>query len=265
MTRQNDEYRKEVTKEKSLYPSTLFHFTEHYSTLTKILDCSFFKVSHSTEKIHGKNERPRKFAIPMVSFCDIRLSHLTEHTGRYGGFGIGLKKSWGIEKGLNPVFYVNQNCSMVDYFNAALRDFKEEHISNHSNTDKASNRKAQYRDLINPLRYMKNYEADLVRKGKKTEKNYRFANENEWRYVPDIRSDIVPIRLSANKQIGNDKIEHYPESKLTFTYDDIRYIFVKDDLYLERLISHINKNSIVKYRNKLLSKIFVTSNIFEDL
>ncbi|MEB7585589.1 abortive infection system antitoxin AbiGi family protein [Serratia rubidaea] len=265
MASEKNEYRKEVTKGRSLYPSTLFHFTEHYSALTGILDCSYFKVSHSTEMIHGKNETPRNFSIPMVSFCDIRLSHLTEHTGRYGGFGIGLKKSWGIEKGLNPVFYVNQNCSMVDYFNAALRDFKEEHISNNSNTDKASSRKAQYRDLINPLRYMKNYEADLVRTGKDNEKNYRFANENEWRYVPDIRSDIVPIRLSKNKQIGNDKLGNHPNSRLYFTYDDIRYIFVSDDLHLEKLISHINKTVIDKYRNKLLSKIFVTSNIFEDL
>lgn len=264
MTSKNEECRKGITKEKSLYPSTLFHFTEHYETLIKILDSSFFKVSHSTEKIYGKNEKPRIFAIPMVSFCDIRLSHLTEHTGRYGGFGIGLKKSWGIEKGLNPVFYVNQNCSMVDYFNAALRNFKEEYLYDRSKTHKESTRKAQYRDLINPFRYIKNYEADLKRKGKNIEKNYRFANENEWRYVPDVRSSIIPIRLTKNKKIGNAKLETHNESRLPFTYDDVRYIFVKDEVHLEALISHISNNN-EKNRNKLLSKIFVTSNIFEDL
>ncbi|HDL7468608.1 TPA: hypothetical protein PXN82_000328 [Yersinia enterocolitica] len=253
------------SKEKSLYPSTLIHFTKKYDTLVKILECSHFIASHSTEEIHGEKVRSRKFAIPMVSFCDIRLSHLLEHTIKYGGFGIGLKKTWGIESGLNPVFYVSSNCSMVDCLNDALRNFKEENLADSKDNPDYSIRRAQYRAFINPLRYMKNYEGTLVRRNEEPILNYRFANENEWRYVPDIRSEVVPIRLSKNKITGDKFLGNHKESMLPFSHDDIRYIFVKNDSYLNRLINSISEKYSEDVRNKLLSKIFVTSNIFADL
>ncbi|CNH01084.1 Protein of uncharacterised function (DUF2743) [Yersinia enterocolitica] len=254
------------SKEKSLYPSTLIHFTKKYSTLLKILDSSHFKVSHSTEDIHGMDIRSRKFAIPMVSFCDIRLSHLTEHTNKYGSFGLGLKKSWGIEKGLNPVFYVSKNCPMVDYLNNTLREFKESYLFDPINNQDHSTHKMQYNAFINPLRYMKNYEGTLKRKNRRPIPDYRYANENEWRYVPDIQSNVIPIRLEENKKKGDEELKIHCEAILPFSHDDIRYIFVKDESHLNRLVRTINrKYDDEKIRNILISKIFVTSNIFDDL
>lgn len=253
-------------KEKSLYPSTLIHFTKKYDTLIKILECSYFKASHSTEEIHGTSSvKSRKFAIPMVSFCDIRLANLMEHTKKYGAFGIGLRKTWGIENGLNPVFYVNSECSMIDYLNEALRSFKDDNLSDCTDL-KYHAQKEQYKNFINPLRYMKNYEGILERKGKETVQNYRFANENEWRYVPDIRSEVVPIRLSKNKELGDERLGNHMEAKLMFSHDDIRYIFVKSNFHLNKLINDINEIfSDEDVKNQMLSKIFVTSNIFYDL
>jgi len=43
----------------------------------------------------------------MVSFCDIPLTRTNDFRSRYGNHAIGLNKLWGMDKGINPVFYVH--------------------------------------------------------------------------------------------------------------------------------------------------------------
>ncbi|HCM9442210.1 TPA: hypothetical protein N5N39_004698 [Enterobacter cloacae subsp. cloacae] len=260
--------------EKSLYPSTVFHFTEEYSTLIKILSDRCFKASYAAEKIIGI-ESERNFGIPMVSFCDIRLSQLNEHTSKYGHFGIGLKKDWALECGMNPVNYLNQNCSMFSYFNARMQQMSKElkkiRTENGYNSSIYIRNRRKYRDLINVLRYMKNYEAPLYRKGVLVDKNYRFANENEWRYVPDIRTDIIPIKIikkSENlnwKDLANERLWQHKESNLLFDYNDIKYIFVPDDQAAIDLIKHFSTGNNGHYGPLLTSKIFISKQVFDDL
>ena len=83
-----------------LSPSTLFHFTSK-SGLKGILKDNF-KLKYCLEKINHR-EKPVEIAIPMVSFCDIKISEIKEHIEKYGYYGIGLSKKWAFEKGLNPV------------------------------------------------------------------------------------------------------------------------------------------------------------------
>lgn len=87
----------------SLYPDILFHFTKK-ENLFKILE-SAFNVSYAREIIIGKSSE-REFAIPMVSFCDLRLTELKSHMIKYGSYGIGLTKQWANANGLNPVMYI---------------------------------------------------------------------------------------------------------------------------------------------------------------
>lgn len=75
----------------SLYPDILFHFTSR-DGLYGILENSF-KISYARERIVGKS-KSTEFAVPMVSFCDLRLSELKDHMSKYGSYGIGLSKSW---------------------------------------------------------------------------------------------------------------------------------------------------------------------------
>lgn len=78
------------------YPDILFHFTSG-SGLRGILK-EGFQPSYALEKIVAQSQE-RNFAVPMVSFCDLRLSELPFHMKKYGRFGIGLTKVWAKKMG----------------------------------------------------------------------------------------------------------------------------------------------------------------------
>ncbi|HGY6874107.1 TPA: abortive infection system antitoxin AbiGi family protein, partial [Escherichia coli] len=91
----------------SLHPTTLFHFTKNEEAFYSILTELYFKPFLARERIVGVKGR-RNFAVPMVSFCDIKLSQIKDHSGKYGEFGFGLTKEWAEKNDLHPVLYMNQ-------------------------------------------------------------------------------------------------------------------------------------------------------------
>lgn len=222
----------------ALYPNILFHFTTKKS-LETILD-STFKVSYARERILGGN-LTKEFAVPMVSFSDLRLSELKDNIGTYGKFGIGLTKDWAIINGLNPVMYASQNSLFTENFINAIEAFFT--LVNNS-TDGSGKYEAAYNNTLNTLRYIKNYKGDLIRPGKNTVTDYVFANEREWRYVPPFTEDILPfvpiekIRTSAQKKTFNQKVSHL---RLSFQPDDIKYLVVERDSDINALITHLRR------------------------
>ena len=103
-----------MKKRESLYPDILFHFTNKEG-LFGLLE-STFKVSYAREKIIGKNST-REIGVPMVSFCDLKLSELKSHMNDYGVYGIGLTKEWALKNSLNPMDKEKNSCSI---FNVSL-------------------------------------------------------------------------------------------------------------------------------------------------
>src|ERR1700744_314447 len=87
--------------------NSIIHYTDSYEALTGILG-EGFRVKYCLEKLRlGKGMS--RAAHPMVSFCDIPLSDSTQHFSAYGKYGIGLSKAWAIDKGVNPVIYIDDN------------------------------------------------------------------------------------------------------------------------------------------------------------
>lgn len=249
----------------ALYPNILFHFTSK-SSLYSILN-NTFKVSYARERILGGN-KTKEFAVPMVAFSDLRLSELKVNIGTYGKFGIGLTKEWAISNGLNPVMYASKNSLFTENFIVGI-----EVLFNIINTltDKSGSYEYAYNNTLNTLRYIKNYQADLIRPGKKTIKNYVFANEREWRYVPPISEDIqafIPIdeiKTAKQKLELNQKISHL---RLSFQPDDIKYLVVEKDNDINDLITHL-RLAKGKYQfnivDRLSSRILTYEQIEKDV
>ena len=144
----------------SLYPTTLFHFTNR-EALYQILSGDF-KVSYAREKIIGPTQ-VREFAVPMVSFCDLKLSEL-KYFLQYGKFGIGLSKTWANNNSLNPVMYMNKYCQLMDNFITGLNGIYN-HMGFVENPRQFNSLNKSYSNIMDTYRYIKNYEGELWRYG----------------------------------------------------------------------------------------------------
>ena len=99
--------------------NTLFHFTRDIDTLLSILRSKFYPRLSLEQRIMSKLDM--RLAIPMVCFCDIPLSQITEHTLKYGEYAIGIKKDWAIKQGVSPILYVHDNSLIL---NTVLSEIK---------------------------------------------------------------------------------------------------------------------------------------------
>ncbi|WP_157358281.1 abortive infection system antitoxin AbiGi family protein [Winogradskyella sp. J14-2] len=224
-------------------------------------------MSYARERIIG-GANIKEFAVPMVSFSDLRLSELKENIGTYGKFGIGLTKKWAIESGLNPVMYASDQ----SLFTANFIDGIEKFFQLVNNTADSSGRnETAYNNTLNTLRYVKNYQGDLIRPRHKTVPNYVFANEREWRYVPPIRDNIqsfVPIEQIATSQQKSRLNRKVRDITLHFQPDDIQYLIVENDNDINELIRHLRQ---VKNRflpdtiDRLSSRILTYEQIEKDV
>lgn len=237
--------------------NAIFHFTNSMDILKSIL-LEGFKIKYCMEVLRlgiGYS----KMAHPMVSFCDIPLSLCKNHIEHYGGYGIGLKKEWAFKNKINPVLYIDRHSITAEALHKLL---KQDSI-----VDKNS---SINRNLIMLKCCMKNYSGELNRCGME-EKNYRFYDEREWRFIPDKDCDIAfkkcksPISLhlddySQNKEKYNNQISNY---RLKFSSDDIEYILIKSKDERLNLITFLRSNYICT--NEELNMLFCKIRTIQEL
>jgi hypothetical protein len=242
-----------------LSPSTLFHFTNKEGLFGLLADN--FKIKYCLEQI-SHNEQPVEIAIPMVSFCDIKISEISEHISKYGQYGIGLDKKWAVEKGLNPVIYMNSSSSFCNDTINVIRKINQ--IDSIPPMDR-------YR-LSNIMRYTKIYEGELTRQSE-TIPNYRFADEREWRYVPEMKENATfkhwllknEYDTAEKKRAANEKLSR---ERLYFNPNNIMYLIVKDESEIIELIQHIRSVKGINFTmhevDRLTTRILTCERILND-
>lgn len=236
----------------SLSSNSVIHFTNNEDSLKNILKENF-KIFYCNEKI-SLSDSVIEMQVPMVSFCDIPLSKIKEHIDKYGNYGIGLTKEWAIKKGLNPVLYL-ENTSFLS------KSLKDNILYTLNTTDKS----IQYsqRPGIDILRYSKNYQNDLERKGNIT-KDYRFSDEREWRYVPHIMENCFSILLGNKDEIEKEELEEANSSikslRLEFEPNDIKYIIINNEDEITNFVQFLrNVKSKYSYEDvERLTTRFIT-------
>ena len=240
--------------------NTLLHFTSRYDTLINILKSKFYpRLCLERGLWHPENKR---WAIPMVCFCDIPLSNISEHTQKYGNYAIGVKKTWAIEQGITPVLYVHDNSSFIGHgldalnWSLELCEKDAEHLSE---------RLAQ---VMSMFFMMKPYEGYQERDGKR--KKVRFYDEREWRYIPPI--DVKKFNFLTEEQFDDkaqrESINSFNEQfGISFNPDVINYLIVeKEDeiVPLMRELHSIKGNFSYNSVELLSSRIISMDRIRED-
>jgi hypothetical protein len=246
---------------------TLIHFTNKLENLESILSGDFLpQMSVEDTTFIG---RSFKVALPMVCFCDIPLHLVSEHMAAYGKYGIGLSKDWGIRSGLNPVVYLVENSPITESFRNVV-DFllrKGNQASFEKSEESIIPQRNLAFDFINKI---KPYSG----KNPKTGKDKVFYDECEWRFCPNIfdihaKTGLIPFffeeDLAQALPTIKSALKKFP---LTYSPNDIRYIFVESEEEIFKVASMIDTLKGMKYEpevlTKLKTKITVSKYVLED-
>jgi Putative abortive phage resistance protein AbiGi, antitoxin len=222
---------------------TLFHFTESIDNLKNILVRGFYPhLCLETFQIGDGNKTD--ICIPMTSFCDLPLFLIKNHLNFYGPYGIGMSKSWGIEKGISPVTYFHKNSPIK----TALGKISDQTIETADPKTHAFNHHLMHaEDIIS--NFLKEHEGYIWR-ARLNDYIWRiFYNEREWRFVPDLVGDKqIHIFLKEwckdeDKKSMKVKIEEELSQKYTLNLspNDIQYIIVKNDEEVLDMIEAIDR------------------------
>ncbi|WP_205464686.1 abortive infection system antitoxin AbiGi family protein [Clostridium botulinum] len=229
--------------------SLLYHFTKDVKIVFSILENGFYpRTAIEDISFMLPNYKESKVGIPMVCFTDIPLENSTEHRKEYGAYGIGMKKEWGIKKGLNPICYMIKNTEIYNAYNhlqfiVSQQAQKLDKIEGKNNVHSIEVMEA----VMDYAGYLKEYSSDSTYELKP------FYDEREWRYLPPFKDIEENIDGNCNRLIGDMVNDPHEKEKLNnhmaerYTLD-----FSVDDI--EKII--LNKNSEVGELVKLLYNSF---------
>lgn len=246
--------------------SSLFHFTKSVDILISILKNGFYPRT-ATEDISFMLPEYDEFpvGIPMVCFTDIPIELTKSHREQYGMYGLGMKKEWGISKGINPIFYIIKDSAAYNAFNhmqyITVQNSKmlDEQLTKNKHSYKEEHSKSMeimeaVFDFAGYIKiYCSSFEEDIK----------PFYDEREWRYLPPMRDekqirDETCNRLLPN-QLNDDekqKLNRYMEKtySLKFDFNDVEQIIVPKGENNYDLIKKMLEESVINY-NEYAKKI----------
>lgn len=244
----------------SISANTLFHFTRNYDTLLSILKSKFYPRLCLEQRI--MSELDLRLAVPMVCFCDIPLSQISEHTLKYGEFAIGIKKDWAIKQGVSPILYVHDNSLILKTILSEIKEISKEVLDNPEG--EASLKMKKYVDAVCMMKPYEGYDKGL-------RKTIRFYDEREWRYVPLREKEDQFLYLTESvfhEKDVREKINLENEKYgVVFNPDVINYLIVptdKDVLKLKHAIEEIKGDFAYNSVQLLMTRIISMERIRED-
>lgn len=253
-----------------LSANTLFHYTNSIKHLINILTNEFYPrycLEEGMNLIFSQDSI--EIAIPMVCFCDIPLSQVEQHAKFYGSYAIGLSKEWGKIHKISPVMYSYKDAASAEYIYNLWQGYLDKTDEGIGNID----------DLMPFCYFLKPYEGQIWKDGKKRKRLKIFYDEREWRYVPLITKDNHPMGIRGqwikntmylDKEIRKE-LNGYLETdelKLKFTPNDIKYIIVKNESERKEIRDQIIRIKSTKFAPRdieiLTTRILTVEQIMED-
>lgn len=209
--------------------NTLFHFTKSLDFLKGILKDGFLPRYCLEDTKYLTIEY---IGYPMVCFCDIPLSRISEHTSFYGDFGLWMTKEWGMKNALAPLLYTPTDGALTQFANYLLQ------LNMKDKTGALTKEQLDLNDhFFRLISMIKPVAGNMVIGGNVIEKD--FHQENEWRFVPKKFSVLFRDKFDAEREKKNAEVA---KEKLQFTPADVKYIFVKNDSDIPAVFDFIQNN-----------------------
>jgi Protein of unknown function (DUF2743). len=259
--------------------NSLFHFTPKRENLLSILKNGFYPrycIENVRLSFEDKFQQFAEIAIPMVCFCDLRLSQIKYHVEKFGPYAIGLNIDWGIKYGLNPLMYVAPESNPIKIFRDSLSDSLRYLLREHNGNSSEAERLYQIGDHIMYLiRYLKPYSGKMWDGQGFNGKEIKFYDEREWRYIPDYyemkKCSVKPYLNKGEymndvqkQECSRQLVERF---RLGFALEDIRYIIVEKEDEIQEMIDDIGKikrDKPDREQKRLLTKLISIESLQQD-
>lgn len=257
--------------------SSLFHFTRKISNLKLILKGKKFRASYNIENVQAFFPNENYLAIPMVCFCDIPLKFISNnHTKRYGFFGLGLKKEWGLKNKINPISYRTKESSSEWFFHDLMVQLSystrvvERLKSLQFSAEGILQTELERLEYINSMLldralkiagFVKPYTDDNTGKERN---NYL---DREWRWVPnEVESIFCESNDEARRGEINEKYFNLNPDYLTFEVEDLKYLIVRKRSEIDKAVGLVRSlNLSQKEKDNLIQKIIDIESINLDM
>ncbi|MDT3387859.1 MAG: hypothetical protein LIR46_08890 [Bacteroidota bacterium] len=241
--------------------NTLFHFTRDIETLLSILKSKFYPRLCLEQRILPKSDL--RLAIPMVCFCDIPLSQISEHSLKYGEYAIGIKKDWAINQGVSPILYVHDKSLILNTVLSEIKATSDDVLANP--TGCASERMRKFVDAVCMMKPYEGYDERI-------KKSIRYYDEREWRYVPSRENGdqfvYITEALFHDERVREKLNSENEKYGVEFNPDVINYLIVandKDVLTLKHEIETIKGAFPYNSVQLLMTRIISMERIREDM
>lgn len=238
--------------------SSLFHFTKSKEVLFEIFRHGFWP-RYCLEDIEWHGNKDYDFvAFPMVCFCDIPLTRISEHVNFYGSFGIGLTKDWGKKNDLNPIMYFTGS-------NPILKSIK----SLTAQVQGSDQSEVGLKNVRHILAHSKPISGRMIIAGEPVIKE--FYQETEWRFVPineNVNDHLSKEKFEDTKSLSEHNEITAEHCRLKFVPSDVRHIFVPNDSDIPEIVNFI-QTELDSYPSAdlkvLITRIVSLESISQDL
>ena len=189
---------------------------------------------------------------------NLPFSELNDYIKKYGGYLIGMKRTWGKSNGLAPVWYCDSESTIL---NAIIDRYNQIEV----NIKNGKNFTISREIFLYTLSHIKNYEGQLIAHDFN---KYRFYDEREFRSVPRYK-ELKKLHPTIQPYLSEKDYQDYKRKhkntliktlKLSFEWEDIRYIVVKRKQDI-KTISELLQN----LAPDIHPQIFTTQQILEDV
>lgn len=221
---------------------TLFHFTNTFDTLLKILE-NGLRYSLLYEKIPNKK---LAYFTYCACLCDIPLSMVGNHVSTYGHYAIGLRRRSDIVQKASPVFYVKDDVYKKRF---PIKLYKENFFI---------------------TRRLKPIIGKFI-KGGKTYPRVRFYDEKEWRIFPNNSKDsFLEIRKYRNENDLQMILQEYQQGNTIYQFEkfdiinDLEYIILSKEAEAKDFLAFINSR-YPSGKEEILPKVLYYDRIKSDL